>query len=137
MTPVFADASYYVALLSPRGQRHQDAVRISGELRRPVVVTEFVLIEVSNALAAVESRNRAVALWTHLENDPTVTIVPASTELIAEGLGLYAQRPDKEWSLTDCISFVVMQERGLTEAMTADHHFEQAGFQALLRSGRE
>jgi hypothetical protein len=66
MTPVFADASYYVALLSPRDQHHQDAVRISGELRQPVVVTELVLIEVSNALAAVESvaaRSRFGLTW--------------------------------------------------------------------------
>ena len=63
MTPVFADAAYYVALLSPRDQHHEDAVRTSATLRRPIVVTEYVLIEVSNALAAVESRERAVALW--------------------------------------------------------------------------
>jgi predicted nucleic acid-binding protein len=134
MTPVFADASYYIALLSPRDQHHHDAVRISGELRQPVVVTEFVLVEVSNALAAVESRGRAVALWTHLKNDPSVTIVTVSIQLLAEGRALYANRPDKEWSLTDCISFVVMQERELEEALTADHHFEQAGFVTLLRS---
>jgi predicted nucleic acid-binding protein len=132
MTPVFADASYYVALLSPRDQYHEVAVRVSGELRRPIVVTEFVLIEVSNALAQVESRARAAGLWAHLNNDPSVTVVPASTKLIGEGLTLFAQRSDKNWSLTDCISFVVMQERGLTEALTADHHFEQAGFAALL-----
>jgi len=134
MTAVCADASYYVALLSPRDQHHADAVRISGELRRPIVVTEFVLIEVSNALAEVESRERAVALWSHLRSDPSVTIVAPITELVAQGLDLYARRSDKEWSLTDCISFVVMEERGLTDALTADHHFEQAGFIALLLS---
>jgi uncharacterized protein len=133
MIPVFADASYYVALLSPRDQHHQDAVRLSGQLRQPIVLTEFVLIEVSNALAPVESRGRAIALWAHLRKEPSVTIVPASTELITGGLDLYGQRPDKEWSLTDCISFVVMQKRELTDALTADHHFEQAGFTALLR----
>jgi hypothetical protein len=134
VTPVFADASYYVALLSPRDQHHQDAVRISGELRRSIVVTEFVLIEVSNALASTESRGRAVALWTHLRTDPSVSIVPASTELISNGLDLYARRPDKAWSLTDCISFAAMHERGLTDALTADHHFEQAGFKVLIKS---
>jgi hypothetical protein len=66
MTPVFADASYYVALLSPRDQHHQRALEVSGQLRRGIVVTDFVLIEVSNALADVESRDRAVALWVHL-----------------------------------------------------------------------
>ena len=134
MTPVFADASYYIALLSPRDQHHQDAVRISGVLRCTVVITESVLIEVSNALAAVESRGRAMALWNHLENDPAVTIVAVSPELLAEGRVRYENRPDKEWSLTDCISFVVMEKQGLTEALAADHHFEQAGFIALLRT---
>jgi hypothetical protein len=132
VTPVFADASYYVALLSPRDQHHQDALRVSGTLRRPIVVSEFVLIELTNALASVESRGRAVALWPHLRNDPLVTIVPASTELVAQALDLYARRPDKEWSLTDCTSFVVMEQLGLTDALTADHHFRQAGFSALL-----
>src|SRR4051794_18173605 len=101
MTPVFADASYYVALLSPRDQHHQGAVRISDQLRQPIVVTEFVLIEVTNALAEVESRGRAIALWKYLRNAPTVTIVPASTEMVTHGRDLYARAPEREWSLTD------------------------------------
>ena len=133
MTPVFADASYYVALLSPRDQHHQDAVNVSRGLRQPIVVTEFVLIELANALAEVDSRERAIALWENLRRDLTTMIVPASAELITQGLDLYASRLDKEWSLTDCISFVVMDYQGLTDALTADHHFEQAGFTALLR----
>ena len=132
MTPVFADASYYVALLSPRDQHHRDAIRVSDSLRRPIVVTEFVLIEVSNALATVESRGRATALWAHFESDPSATLIRASQELVAQGLALYSRRTDKAWSLTDCISFVVMEELGLADALTADHHFQQAGFRALL-----
>ena len=134
MTPVFADASYYVALLSPRDQYHHIAVRISGELRRPVVVTEFVLIEVSNALAATESRTRAVALWNHLRRDPSVTVAAVSSDLLLQGFALYASRSDKAWSLTDCISFATMEQQGLSDALTADHHFEQAGFAALLKT---
>jgi len=53
--------------------------------------------------------------------------------LFADGFGLYQGRPDKEWGLVDCVTFVVMKKRGITEALTADEHFEQAGFQALLR----
>lgn len=133
MTPVFADASYYVALLSPRDQYHPIAVRISGELRRPVVVSELVLIEVSNALAAVDSRGRAADLWAHLESDPSVSIVSVSTELLIAGRALYQDRGDKEWSLTDCTSFVIMDQHGIKEALTTDRHFQQAGFTALLR----
>jgi hypothetical protein len=64
--------------------------------------------------------------------DPNVTVIPASPELFRAGLDLYGRRLDKEWSLTDCISLVVMEERGLREALTADPHFKQAGFKVLL-----
>ena len=67
-----------------------------------------------------------------LEHDPSVEVLPLSEALFRQGFGLYRQRLDKEWGLTDCISFMVMQERGITEALTADHHFRQAGFLALL-----
>jgi len=74
-----------------------------------------------------------VRLWERLQADPKVTIVPPSSDLLARGITLYAQRPDKHWSLTDCISFVVMEEHGLTQALTADWHFEQAGFEVLIK----
>jgi uncharacterized protein len=69
-----------------------------------------------------------------LEADQSVTIVPASDDLFRRGVDLYRQRPDKDWPLTDCLSFVVMNDHGATEALTGDHHFEQAGFQALLKT---
>ena len=68
-----------------------------------------------------------------LRNDSLVTIVPADKRLYDSGIALYRDRPDKAWSLTDCISFVVMKERGISEALTGDHHFEQAGFVPLLK----
>jgi predicted nucleic acid-binding protein len=70
---------------------------------------------------------------TRIRSDRNIEVIPASTELFEAGLQLHAQRPDKEWSLTDCISFVVMQRRGITSALAYDHHFEQAGFEVLLR----
>ena len=69
-----------------------------------------------------------------VESDPEVRIATDSDGLYPRGLALYAARPDKEWSLTDCISFVVMADEGLSEALTGDHHFKQAGFTALLMS---
>lgn len=72
-------------------------------------------------------------LFRVLQNQKELTIVPASRQLLDEGVALYESRPDKDWSLTDCISFVVMQRIGISEALTADHHFEQAGFLALLK----
>jgi predicted nucleic acid-binding protein len=68
-----------------------------------------------------------------LRSESTVKIIPSNAELFAAGVKLYAERPDKEWSLTDCISFVIMQQEGLSDALTGDRHFEQAGFRALLR----
>ena len=72
-------------------------------------------------------------MFRDLQQQEKLTIIPASRELLDEGLNLYEDRPDKEWSLTDCISFVVMQREGLTEALTGDKHFEQAGFVSLLK----
>jgi len=67
-----------------------------------------------------------------IETDAAFQLVRATSDLIQRGKKLYRDRADKEWPLTDCISFVVMHDRGLSEALTADHHFEQAGFRALL-----
>ncbi len=132
MTPIFADTSYYVALLSPRDQNHAAAVRIGADLRQPIVVTEFVLIELANALAGEGSRKQVSQFWNVLRHDPLVTIVPAAAELVNRGFALYERRPDKSWSLTDCISFIVMEELDLKEVLTADRHFEQAGYSILL-----
>ncbi|MCP4645192.1 MAG: type II toxin-antitoxin system VapC family toxin [bacterium] len=98
-----------------------------------MITTEFVLVELANHLRA--PRDRALFLRFHkmLREDPGTCIVPASSESISSGLALYADRPDKAWSLTDCISMAVMRKRNLTEVLTADHHFEQAGFRALLQ----
>jgi hypothetical protein len=74
-----------------------------------------------------------VQLLDSLETDPKVDIVPVSEPLYARALQLYCERPDKEWGLTDCVSFLVMRDRSLSEALTTDEHFQQAGFRALLR----
>lgn len=132
MNAFLVDTSFYVALLSPRDQHHATAAKIAASIRRPLVVTEFVLLELANAFRATESRRRLPTLWDFLRTDPGIAIVPASSELLARGFSRFASRLDKEWSLTDCISFVVMEDRGITEALTSDHHFEQAGFSRLF-----
>jgi uncharacterized protein len=133
MKPVFADTSYFLALFSEEDVHHSKAVLVSREQSRPMVLTEFVLLELGNSLCRGHARRVFVDLVAHLRSDPLYTVVPVSESLFESGLNLFAQRPDKEWSLTDCISFIVMQRLHLTEALTADHHFEQAGFKALLR----
>lgn len=92
-----------------------------------------MLLEIGNALARQRYRNAAISLLDALAADPTVEIVAILEELNIRALQLYRERPDKEWGLTDCVSFVVMQDRTITEALTTDEHFEQAGFRALMR----
>ena len=133
MTAVFADSFYYLAVMNADDAAHERAVRVSDSLGGPVVTTAWVLTEVADALAAPGQRSGFLALLEALRGDPEVSIVPPNEDLFEAGISLYSRRPDKDWSLTDCISFVVMQERGMTEALTGDRHFEQAGFTALLR----
>lgn len=133
MNAVFADTSYYVALLNPADEFHAFALKHGGGSHERVVVTEFVLIELANSLSRVGKRESVVAMLQALRTATTITVVAASHELFERGLALFQSRPDKDWSLTDCISFVVMEQHGLTDALTADRHFEQAGFKALLR----
>jgi len=97
-----------------------------------IVTTAWVLTEAADALAAAAQRGAFLALLKSLRADPTLTILPPTQDLFDRGLDLYARRLDKDWSLTDCISFFVMEERGIADALTGDHHFEQAGFRALL-----
>jgi predicted nucleic acid-binding protein len=92
-----------------------------------------VLLELADALAHPRDRVEFFVVRDAIINDASFHIVPASTELLARGIQFYRERPDKEWSLTDCISFVVMAEKGLSEALTGDRHFEQAGFKPLLK----
>jgi predicted nucleic acid-binding protein len=133
MTAVFADTSFYLALLSASDVHHEEAASFSVEFRQHLVVTEFVLLELANALSDSRTRQVFARLLPHLRSDPDVSIVPVSAELFEAGCDLYGRRPDKSWSLTDCISFVVMEQQGLTDALSTDHPFEQAGFNVLLK----
>jgi uncharacterized protein len=131
----FADTFYFLALLNPDDQAHGDAVRWASKPRGSLITTAWVLTEVADAMSAPANRSSFLTLLSGLRRNPVVEILPAEAKIFDRGLDLYARRLDKAWSLTDCISFVVMSDRGLTEALTGDHHFDQAGFRALLRSG--
>ncbi len=132
MRPCFADTFYYLALANPSDDAHGRAKAITPGLRRGVVTTEFVLVEVGNAMASPAARNSFLRLLRAQRSGRAVQIIPASSQLLERGVSLFEERPDKDWSVTDCISFVVMREHDLSDALTADHHFEQAGFRALL-----
>ena len=131
MNPLFADSFFYLALLNPADAAHEAAREISLGLHVPVITTAWVLAEVANTMAA--QRRSFLLLYENLRNDKNVRGVPPTEESFTKGLAFYARHQDKEWSLTDCISFLVMREYGATEALTGDHHFEQAGFRALLK----
>jgi len=132
MTPVFADTSFYVALLNVSDVHHQRALEFLRAPSGPVVTTEFVILEVGNFMRRPADRPYFLALLKDLEHDESSSVVTSSSELLARGVELFRERPDKSWSLTDCASFVVMRERGITDALTADVHFRQAGFSAIL-----
>lgn len=132
MSPLFADTYYFLALLHRGDAAHSKAVALAEKVTNPVVTTAWVLTEVGDALSAPSFRLLFVKLVEALRADPACTIVPPSPALFDAGVRLYADRSDKEWTLTDCISFVVMHEYGITEALTGDRHFQQAGFTLLL-----
>ena len=133
---LFLDASYLIALAVPADEHHAKANQLLDSTvaaSRLLVTTQAVLFEVGDALSRPRHRAAAVKLLKALESDPKVEIVHIEAGLHARALELFERRADKDWSLTDCLSFVVMQEHELTEALTTDEHFEQAGFTALLR----
>lgn len=135
MLAIFVDTAYVSARVNTRDQWHASAVAWEASLSRtrlPLVTTEFVLIEVADSLAGVRLRFAAAHMIATMRSSPWVHVIPASSELFAAAFVLYRDRPDKDWGLTDCSSFVVMRERGLAEALTTDTHFRQAGFRPLL-----
>jgi len=135
MRTVFADANYWIGLFNPNDELHAAAIRSSQALGRARIVTsEMVLAEVLNGLGKFRLLRQGVAAAIDaIMSDPNTEVEPQSSLLFREALALYRQHQDKEWGLTDCASFVIMRRRGLREALTFDHHFEQAQFVALMR----
>jgi predicted nucleic acid-binding protein len=131
-SPVFIDTGYILALVNTADQYHQQARTAASRVAPPFVTTEAVLTEVGNALAKVHWRQLGVATLKALRTDANIEIVPVDAALFDRAVQLYSSRSDKEWGLTSCISFVVMQERNLQQVLTTDRHFEQAEFQNVL-----
>ncbi|MBI3880804.1 MAG: type II toxin-antitoxin system VapC family toxin [Verrucomicrobia bacterium] len=133
MTAAFADTFYFLALLDSGEARHPLATELSRDPQLALVTTEWVLAEFGDAYCHPRDRADFVALYRSLLNHPRVKIIPADTRLFQRGVEFFEQRRDKEWSLTDCLSFLVMRDEGISQALTGDKHFEQAGFTALLK----
>ena len=137
MIKTFVDTSFSVALISEKDLDHQRALELASAYETfPLIVTDCVLLEIGNSLA----RNYRVQAVTAINNFLTsleIEIVSLDQELFLRAFDLYRSRMDKTWGLVDCVSFVVMWDRGIEDALTNDRHFQQAGFRALMLSEPE
>lgn len=132
MNGVFADTSFFIALLSPQDALHDSARQHAAQLSQRMVTSWYVLVETANFLRRPTNRLLFGQLLDRLYRSPEAEIAPHSQDVLNRGIDLYRDRNDKSWSLTDCTSFVVMQDYGITDAFTSDHHFRQAGLTPLL-----
>jgi len=132
---VFLDTVFVQALLNRADHFHAQSVSLFQKFTTytEIWTTEAVLTEIANALSVL-NRAGAVRFLDGAYHAPNVKIAAIDTGLFHRALDLYRRRSDKEWGMTDCISFVVMQEQGISNALTADHHFEQAGFNLLMEN---
>jgi uncharacterized protein len=130
---LFLDTVFIQALLNPRDNDHDQAKQLFPRIRiaSEVWITEAIFAEVGNALSAFNRRG-AVHFIQQCYRTENMRVVSIDTAPLMQALALYQSRPDKTWGLTDCISFIVMQQQNLIDAVTGDHHFIQAGFQALM-----
>lgn len=128
------DTGFFIALAQPNDALHECALAWADHLSGPFILTEHVLCEVVNALSDACDRAKAQEIVIQVMGNPEYEIVWASRELFTDGMRLYQERQDKDWSLTDCISFQVMENLKIRTALAYDRHFEQAGFEALLRT---
>jgi hypothetical protein len=131
---VLLDSTFVFGLLNSKDQHYQHALRCLSLVKSAVevLITEAVLIEVGNSLCSRRKRQDAVQFINTCYEGGEVEVVTVSTGLLRRALDFYQQHQDKDWGLTDCISFVVMNDRGIQVAVTADSDFVQAGFRALM-----
>ena len=137
MKDVFADTGYWIAITFHTDELHEVAIAVSSRLRsHRIVTTEAVLVEVLNHAGNLGQywRSLAADIVQSTMQDSRTEVLPQTSNLFMDAVAFYAARLDQRWSLTDCISFVVMRERGITEALAYDRDFEQAGFTTLLRN---
>jgi predicted nucleic acid-binding protein len=132
---LFVDTSYVIARFNERDEFHASAKALAPTVGacRELWTTDAVLLEVAASFSRPEHRVIAIGLWDQFHSgDQRYRSVEASDPNLAEAMDMFRARSDKAWSLTDCLSFIVMDREGLSHALSADHHFEQAGFQVML-----
>jgi predicted nucleic acid-binding protein len=132
MGAIFIDTSYFLALVNTRDKYHQAAKKAAEKAAPPFVTSEAVLFEVGNALARPPHRLLGIQALRQIRADKMIEIVHIDPDLFNRSITFYRSRMDKSWGLTDCSSFVIMEQLGIGAALTADRHFEQAGFERLL-----
>jgi uncharacterized protein len=136
----FLDTGYLIALFSPKDTFHAQAVLLQIQIqreRRQLLTTEAVVFEVGAAFSRAANRSVGNAIIHTLLHDLSIEAAPITPAVRDKAVALFAQHHDKDWSLCDCASFVLMRERGITHALAADHHFDQAGFTALLLAANQ
>jgi uncharacterized protein len=130
-TRVFVDTSYVIALINPRDQYHEEAIRLAKSfIGQPILITDAVLLEVGNMLARNYRAEAARAINSFLSASE-VEVVHLHKALLQRALSFYEQHQDKAWGLVDCISFIVMRDADISKALAFDQHFVQAGFEIL------
>ena len=135
MNRVFVDTAAWLALINIDDDFHKQAQQVKAQLKQDkcyLVTSDFVLLEVADGLSSLSVRSRTIRFINRLKEAQGLLIIPINQDLFKQAWELYCQRLDKEWGLTDCTSFVIMQQQKITKAFTSDKHFEQAGFIRLL-----
>lgn len=129
---IFVDTLFVVGFTNERDQYHDEAVKLAAEYNgKPLLVTDAVLLEIGNSLSG-RFRKQAVETIESFMKSREIEIVRLDETLFDKAFQLYKNHADKSWGLVDCISFVVMKEQNITDALTCDKHFVQAGFRALM-----
>jgi predicted nucleic acid-binding protein len=130
---ILIDTGYLVALVREQDELHERAHRWAEHASERAVLTDYIVVETLNSLSHPLHRPRIHRIIELIRSSSNYELVIVDEPLFAQGLALHRGRADKAWSLTDCVSFVLMQQRGIARALAYDHHFEQAGFEPLLR----
>jgi hypothetical protein len=130
---IFVDTLFIVALINKRDQYHQIALNLAEQYENcPLITTDAIFLESGNKLSA-NYRNEVVELIEQFLSSDEIDVIRLTPELFDESLRLYKKHQDKSWGLVDCFSFVVMKQHKVSQALTFDRHFIQAGFQALMK----
>lgn len=132
---LFIDTSFFIALLNNSDNDHNRAIQLQTQLtlqKTEKITSEYVLLELADGLSRLRFRHLVTKLIDLIYQDKSFMVIPTTSKYFKTSYHLFKNRQDKEWGLTDCTSFTIMQELKLDSALTADHHFVQAGFRALL-----